>query len=266
MVDVSKDREMMAEIEEMTQALAGGGEGEGEEGADETASEAAELEPEAEVEEVAAEEVEETPDPTALLLAKLEAMEARIAALGQTKVEPAQVKREEPVKEAPIEEVDFLEGATIETIAENEGAFNKLLNKIYQRARLDGRKEALAAQERTLKAIPEVVKTSVEQQTTLSKKAAMFYVANKDLAQFKGAVASVAQEVSGQHPDWSVDQVFEETERETRRRLGLKKTAEQKAIGKPRGFAKGSNSREAGKATLSDMEREILEMNKALGG
>lgn len=246
------DQDVLADIDAMTAALSGDApvtEGV-EEGEEKLEVESEEAEEEAEEEEV--EEVKD--DPTALLLAKIEEMQTELRSL---KAKPEEKSAE---KKTTPERVDFLKGRTVDDVAKDEDSFNTLLNEIYQRATLD-------AEERVLRAVPNVVKSSVTQQGALAKHVEKFYTDNPDLGSFKKAVAVVAQEVAGEHPEWSVERVFSEVEKESRRRLGLvKKTVEEKKAGKrPGGFARGgSGPRSEARPQLSDLEKEIMEMNKAL--
>ena len=248
--EVGVDQEVATDIEAMTTALTGDEEGVVEEAEEEQGQEG-------EKEQEGEPEGEPAADPNAALLAKLEAMEAKLAQL--TAAAAAGGEQASTTPPAAPEEIDFLEGKSIDDVAGDEKAFNALLNKIYQRARTD-------AQEATLRSIPEVVKSSVVQQSTMQEKVTKFYKDNPDLTEWKGAVATVAQEIAGQHPEWTTDQVFLETEKETRRRLNLKKKAVAATTGtKPRGFAKGSGAQRGDTAQqLSDLEKEIAEMNKTL--
>jgi len=77
------------------------------------------------------------------------------------------------------------------------------------------------AVERSLRLMPQVATSLVDQQVTLKNAVRDFYLDNKDLVPHKKYVGFVSDELSAQHPEWGLDQLLQETEKEVRARLKL---------------------------------------------
>lgn len=168
-----------------------------------------------------------------------------------------------PATAAPIDEIDFLGNTDLDELTRDSKSFNALLNKVHKSGIEAGRK----LQETTLRGIPDIVKSNVTIQSTLKKKVEEFYKDNEDLMKFKKAVSTVYEELASEHPDWKIDKIFEETEKESRKRLELYKKSTSttapttKAPKGPR-FPKTKSSRERQKPQASSLLNEIDEMNK----
>jgi hypothetical protein len=97
-----------------------------------------------------------------------------------------------------------------------------------------------------------------------------FYTENKDLKSFKKAVAAVYEELASENPDWKLDKIFEETEKETRKRLELQKKAgtstDAPTTSAPKGprFPKTKSSRNRQKPNTSPLLEDIDKMNEVL--
>jgi hypothetical protein len=161
-------------------------------------------------------------------------------------------------------EIDFVGDDDPVELTTDKTLLNKMLNKVYKQG-------AQAGQERALRAMPEVVRSNVVQQQSLYEETKKFYDENPDLAQFKGAVAVVAQEILAKEPELQLKDLFPKVEEEARKRLTLVKTAQQTTSTKAQertakpAFAKtGSGPRGPAKPDLSELQREIDEMNQAL--
>ena len=177
-------------------------------------------------------------------------------------------KTKAPTTATPFEEIDFLgEDIDLDDLTRNSSVFNKMLNKVYKMGVEASRK----FQETTLRNIPEIVKSNVVVQATLKKKVDEFYEANKDLKPFKKVVASVYEELASENPDWDIVKTFNETEKETRKRLELHKKAGASthapttdAPRKGPKFPKTKSSRERQKPKTSHLLSEIDKMNENL--
>ena len=171
-----------------------------------------------------------------------------------------------PTTEAPYKEIDFLgKEIDLDELTRDPDMLNKILNKVYKM----GSDTSRAFQETTLKNIPDIVKSNVVAQATLKKKVDEFYTDNKDLKPFRKVVAAVYEEVASENPDWELNKIFEETERETRKRLELHRKARATSAPStdaPKGprFPKTKSSRSRQKPNTSPLLEDIDKMNEAL--
>ena len=136
----------------------------------------------------------------------------------QTKVPQPQTKSDTPEKLPEVEVYDYLEGIDIDDVTTDPKLFNTVLSKIEARVRGVLAEETTRS---TLLAIPDVVQYQIKQQAALDELVKEFYDSNNDLKPVKHTVAMVAQNVSSEHPDWTVKQVFEESAKKTREILKL---------------------------------------------
>lgn len=81
------------------------------------------------------------------------------------------------------------------------------------------------AVENAQRVVPALVAQMVNHQVTLKTATVEFYRKNADLLPHRSFVGFVANEVTAAHPDWDLEKVMDETEKETRRRLILHQTA-----------------------------------------
>ena len=171
-----------------------------------------------------------------------------------------------PSTKAPYEEIDFLgKEFDLDDLTRDPDILNKILNKVFKM----GSDASRNFQETTLKNIPDIVKNNVVAQATLKKKVDEFYDANKDLKPFKKAVAAVYEELASENPDWKLNKIFTETEKETRKRLELQKKAgatSAPTTSAPKGprFPKTKTSRSRQKPNTSHLLSEIDKMNETL--
>jgi len=182
-------------------------------------------------------------------------------------VEESHKKKQEtaaPTTAAPVEDIDFLgNDIDLDELTRDSKAFNALLNKVYKM----GEEARRRSQEDTLKSIPNIVKSNVAIQATLKEKVTKFYEDNKDLAGFKKVCTAVSEELISENPNWSLDKVFSEVAKESRKRLGLQKKASATTAPatKPPGgpnFPRTKTSRQRPKPETSSLLTEIDEMNK----
>lgn len=132
---------------------------------------------------------------------------------------------------------------------------NDLLNKA---AKIGATIGARSGAKNVLLSIPGIVRHSVGVQTSIESAVREFYSANDDLRQFKGAVATVAQDLAANNPDWSLQKLFSEAGKETRRKLGIKQGKIPKRNSPPSVKPRGQAGRKG--AQLSGLEKEIGDM------
>jgi len=172
-----------------------------------------------------------------------------------------------PTTAAPFEEIDFLgKDVDLDDLTRDPDMFNKILNKVYKMGSEASRK----FQETTLRNIPDIVKSNIVVQATLKKQVDKFYGDNKDLKPFKKVVAAVYEELASENPDWEVTKIFDEVEKETRKRLELHKKAGATSApttdapkNTPR-FPKTKSSRRRQKPNTSHLLSEIDKMNEVI--
>jgi len=191
------------------------------------------------------------------LARELEAAKSREREL-QRQIEDlrASTVKDEP-KRFELDDEDFLADLEVEDISEmGKESFNKILNKAYKSG-------AAKAYEAALKDMPNLIRSSLQQQMVLYEAANRFYSDNPDLVDWKSQVTLVAEELLAKNPDWRIDKLFTETEQETRKRLSLPKKGggEKGKVTKPAlmGKPKGGTPKEAPKA--SPLQAEIDAMN-----
>jgi len=190
-------------------------------------------------------------------LSEIESLRQEVSDL--TKKEP---KTAAPTTSPPVEELDFL-GEDIDPRDMTNEELNKILNKVYKA----GSEAMRKSQEDTLRSIPKIVKTNVVTQATLKSATEKFFNDNKDLLPFRKAVATVYEELASENPDWKLDKILEETEREARKRLELHKRTDvtsaptTSAPASPK-FPKTGTSRQRQKPKTSKLLDEIDAMNK----
>jgi len=139
--------------------------------------------------------------------------------------------------------------------------FNTMLNKV----RLDAIQQAIPlAQERTMLSVPQITAQYIKRHNAMKTLVDDFYAKNSDLKVVQRSVGMIANEVHAEHPDWQVQQVFDEAATRTRSALGLKApvVGKQTAQGtKPAAnpaFANPSQSRaRGGQKKLTGMAKEI---------
>lgn len=166
-----------------------------------------------------------------------------------------------------VEEQDFIGDTDIDSTLNDPKELNKLLNKVFQK----GIEIAEMRNAEIRSSLPEAIRTNVITLETLCKASEKFYDENKDLAPFKGAVASIFGEISTQHPEWDYEKLLKESEVETRKRLNLTKSVEAPmstpppAKDVPRLPRKGSQHRTTPDAKSSNpVLNEIAAMDAAL--
>lgn len=139
--------------------------------------------------------------------------------------EQLDIRNVEPTPEvATVEPIqhNFLEGLDVDEILSSAENLNKLLVAVHDHALAQTR--TLAA-EQILQNLPEVISTYVVRHIATREKVADFYKENPDLVGVKRTLATVANEITAEKPELTLDQVFEEAATRTRTMLGLKKSA-----------------------------------------
>lgn len=87
---------------------------------------------------------------------------------------------------------------------------------------------AKVMREDTLRTLPPIVGDVAQRHITMYEKVQSFYRDNKDLDEFRDFVGLVGTQIENEHPDWTVDQIYTETAKVARARLGLREAVQAK--------------------------------------
>lgn len=172
---------------------------------------------------------------------------------------PREPEKKEPPK--PLDEQDFLGEIDLDELTRDPKEFNKVLNKIYQRAVMDTRSSVVET-------LPDIVKTNIQIMNELKATSETFYEENKDLKPFKKVVAVVFDELAASNPNKTYGDIIREVAPEVRKRLDLKKEVKEEKTTKvepPKLPQKAGRVGRPDKPTLEPLQSEFEEMNKTLG-
>jgi len=172
---------------------------------------------------------------------------------------PREPEKKEPPK--PPEEQDFLGEVDLDELTRDPKEFNKVLNKIYQRAVVDTRSSVVET-------LPDIVKANIQIMNELKTTSERFYEENKDLQPFKKVVGVVFDELASANPTKNYNDLIKEVAPEVRKRLDLKKEVKEEKKEKvepPRLPQKGGRTGKSDKPTLEPLQAELEEMSKILG-
>ena len=156
---------------------------------------------------------------------------------------------------------NFLDGLDMDEVLATPENLNQLLLSVYNSAMDESSK--LTA-ERILQNLPQIMSTYVTNHMSMAKLAEKFYTDNADLASSSQTVASVANKIAAEHPEYTAEQVFDASAIEARKILRIKATATtaEPAVkpAKP-AFVPPGRSRNGVKApVLSDIEKGVLDL------
>ena len=154
---------------------------------------------------------------------------------------------------------NFLEGfADLDEVFSSPENFNKLLLTVYNNALEEASKLTV---ERIYSGLPQIMSQYVTQHISMNRLVDDFYTANADLVPVKRTVTALANEISAEHPEYTTQQVFDETAKRTREVLKLQQVTPPPVRGAKPAFVppKGSRSRTPA-PVLSDIERGVMEL------
>lgn len=116
------------------------------------------------------------------------------------------------------QEHNFLDGLDIDEVLSSGENLNKLLLAVYNRGL---EQSTRMAQESWQAAVPNVVREHVTQHMTMRELVDNFYAENSDLVNVRKTVGAIANEISQENPNLTLDEVFAEAAKRTRETLGL---------------------------------------------
>ena len=206
------------------------------------------------------------PTTTTPELSEVEALKKQIETLttlvdtmsGTAKVAPTTT--ETPAVEVKIPELeDLFKDMDFDAVMESKENFVKFF------------KDAMAvvkeqAKQETLVNLPNVVRDSVQRQTSIRDVATEFYTTYPELKKVKQYVAHVANTVSAEQPEWNISQVLEEAAKRTKETLNLQAIVEDKgkddsSTSKPKpSLPGGTQSSKTPKAPSNGFQDEINDL------
>lgn len=165
-----------------------------------------------------------------------------------------------PTLDVPDDETNefIAEGDDVDEILSKPEALNKLLNKVYNRARSDAAKLAF---EHSMKSLPAVTSTFVQKQVELYLNVAEFYRENADLNTAAGRryMGTVSAQVLEKEPGISMEDLMKKSAERVRNVMGLSSQKPKSSVKKSPAFAKAQSPRKDKKGTeLTPKEQEML--------
>lgn len=129
--------------------------------------------------------------------------------------------KEEPTVEETTEALDEfnLTEDEFEEIRNDPAAFVKFFRERENKLRRIIREEAST---NTVKSLPTIVMRQVQYAANLNKAVNEFWEKNQDLMPVRKTVGVVTQDVIAEHPDYTIDKVFDEAGKRVRQMLGMK--------------------------------------------
>lgn len=169
--------------------------------------------------------------------------------------------KEAKKEESKIEDQDFLGEVDLDELTRDPKEFNKVLNKIYQKAVMDTRSSVVET-------LPEIVKTNIAIMNELKSTSDRFYEDNKDLQPFRKVVSVVFDELASASPTKNYSDLIKEVGPEVRKRLNITKKVEVKEVKKsdpPKLPQKGGKSgKSQDSPNIEPLQAELEEMTKTL--
>lgn len=114
--------------------------------------------------------------------------------------------------------------------------------------------------------MPAVARSIADQRFTMLMAVKEFYDDNQDLKPYMPVVGSVVNDIVAKDPQLTLAEVLERTEKEARRRLGIRKSINATDVAANRGkpaFAKSSSTRRPGAPKLDGIKEDIRAMMEA---
>lgn len=161
----------------------------------------------------------------------------------------------------PPQDIDFVGDIDLEELTADKAKFNKFLNEAFKQFTNTFQPKM---QEGVLRSIPDIVKQNVLVQASLRERTNQFYEDNQDLKASRKFVANLAEEMIAEHPDWDLDTLFNEVEKEARIRLELPKKRKPGNKPPPKNPPTKRGARQQPKPDVSPLLKEIDAMNQDL--
>jgi hypothetical protein len=151
---------------------------------------------------------------------------------------------------------NFLDGLDIDEVLSSGENLNKLLLAVYNR----GLQESIRmAREGWSNEAPDMVRSHINQHMSMREMVDAFYAANPDLLNARKTVGAIANEVSQENQELTIEQVFAEAAKRTREALGLPPLEERRSSSERPNLPtrRQPGNRRNGTATLTGVAKEI---------
>ena len=136
------------------------------------------------------------------------------APVSEPQIQPQEIK---------LDPVAFVSKEDVADLSDDPEKLATILNTMLNKVRLDAIQQAIPlAQERTMLSVPQITAQYIKRHNAMKTLVDDFYGKNPDLKVVQRSVGMIANEVHAEHPDWQVQQVFDEAATRTRSALGLK--------------------------------------------
>lgn len=166
---------------------------------------------------------------------------------------PNEVKQgEDEDEKAP----DFFGDWNYDDIIDSEENFKKFITEF-------GSKVRAHTEESVMKKIPNTVSNLADQQFTLREKINGFYKNHEQLASVRPFVAEITKQIYDKNPNWTTEQVLEETAKKSYEALGIKpqqKKSNDVPEQKPAFATNKSTGRAKADPKLSALEEQIADL------
>jgi len=161
----------------------------------------------------------------------------------------------------PEADLDFIGDDDLDEITSSKNGLNTLLNRVYKAGVGAGTK---LGSEKVLRSIPEIVQKNIKAQSSIQAARETFFKNNEDLQPYTQVVAESFNKAVGEHPDFTMEKLLQETEKEARRRLNLHRKMmieDTKSAKKKPAFEKTPSGKKAQKAgKLDGLAKELDDM------
>ncbi len=140
----------------------------------------------------------------------IQTLERQIAALQE------KGGKEVEEKTVPVEPTTWVTSEEWEQAIQDPGKMNEILQRVHDKAR-----------ESLIRDIPNLTTKAVDRQISLQRTIGQFYQDNPDLLEMQQYVGYTANRLQGENPNWPLEKLLEETEKEVRKTLKLTKKAKE---------------------------------------
>ena len=108
------------------------------------------------------------------------------------------------------DEIEFITEEEFQAALKSRDAMNSAFNNVY-----------FKVLEYVIRSVPNVIQTRIREDAKLMIETIKFYDQNKDLVSQRELIAVISNELKAANPEWTIQELLEETGKEVRRRMKL---------------------------------------------
>ena len=108
------------------------------------------------------------------------------------------------------DEIQFITEEEFQAALKSRDAMNSAFNNVY-----------FKVLEYVIRSVPNVIQTRLREDAKLMIETIKFYDQNKDLVSQRELIAVISNELKAANPEWTIQELLEETGKEVRRRMKL---------------------------------------------